>query len=480
MLSAVVFVCNGSSCSGGNCPTSGNFVCVDNEDCTMDCGNNGRCATVTVYAPANANLTITCRGNGGSCDGMTVEGQDSTDSIIVKCTNVEACSTSAGVTINSNGARYVYFSCDSENCAGPFYFHALASERLVIEALDASNTNRINNATIICPNDNFNNIARDGYPCEFYSESTTTGTGSSHTLTIFALEGFAKDLTMTCDQATDCFSSSSLLHCSNTPANNYCTIVQSGSGKEGECTNQVGTFSCQDDVVYTTPAPTSVPSNQPTIEPTAPTLAPSSMPTADTESPTFRPTAIPTKLPSNTPTDNPSALPTNTPTKSPTANPTNRPTAPTNTPTMNPSQIPTDSPSAIPSSIPTNIPTQIPSDIPTNNPSRTPTAEPTNNPTKIPTNIPSIIPTNNPSQTPTHMPSFNPSNSPTNIPSITPSSIPTHMPVIPPTRMPSSVPTIVPSIEPTGVTNEPTKMPSNDNNSGQTTSGDNSEDDVWS
>ena len=141
--------------------------------------------------------------------------------------------------------------------------------------------------------------------------------------------------------------------------------------------------------VRITAAPTTQPTNQPTVptaSPTIPTVEPTTQPTNQPTVPTAEPTiptAAPTTQPSNQPTV-PTAAPT-IPTAAPTTQPTNQPTVPTAVPT-----IPTSvwSATAAPTTQPTNQPT-APTDAPTI-PTATPTNQPTNQPT-VPT-IPTAAP----------------------------------------------------------------------------------------
>lgn len=109
-----------------------------------------------------------------------------------------------------------------------------------------------------------------------------------------------------------------------------------------------------------------------------------------TESPTISPTPsiinttiAPTSIPTETPTIIPTSTPIKTPTLSPTPSPTKTPTlSPTKTPTLSPTETPTETPTLSPTTIPTSPPPTI---IITESPTTTPTQEPTPTPTSFST-----------------------------------------------------------------------------------------------
>ncbi|MGB3305851.1 MAG: hypothetical protein WBA63_06680 [Thermomicrobiales bacterium] len=96
--------------------------------------------------------------------------------------------------------------------------------------------------------------------------------------------------------------------------------------------------------------------------------------TVPTDIPTIPPTLIPTDAPTDVPTLEPTVAPTDVPTLEPTA-------ASTNVPTLEPTRVPTNVPTLDPTSVPTNVPTSVPTGASTSTSlvpaSLTPTATPT-------------------------------------------------------------------------------------------------------
>jgi len=197
-----------------------------------------------------------------------------------------------------------------------------------------------------------------------------------------------------------------------------------------------------------TPAPSSIPSVQPSIEPSSvPSVSPSAAPSAN---PSVGPSALPSMSPSSHPSSQPSGGPSTMPSSSPSESPSSTPTA---MPSESPSHVPSSTPTLAPSGSPSELPSSIPSSSPSASPSTGPSAPPSTGPSAMPSSMPSQYPTVGPSSQPSARPSIMPST----VPSIMPSASPSIMPSSPPSGGPSSLPSIVPSASPSSL---PSTIPS--------------------
>jgi hypothetical protein len=214
--------------------------------------------------------------------------------------------------------------------------------------------------------------------------------------------------------------------------------------------------------------PSEISSETPTFEPSeisseTPTFEPSEI---SSETPSFEPSEISSEIPtfepseifSETPTFEPSEISTSEPTFSPSRSPSSTPSI---RPSGKPSSVPRAYPTSSPSTTPTLVPIAHPSMIPSSHPSLAPSAEPSLVPVARPSTIPSVRPSSTPSTKPTVVPIARPSTIPSAHPSSTPAAEPSLVPVARPSSVPSAHPSSTPSAEPVaGPSSVPSAHPS--------------------